>query len=49
MTPKKYAAVVSINHDTILVIGGCTGGKGMKGTIANSTVAVEKGTMFIKQ
>ena len=49
MTPKKYAAVVSISHDTILVIGGCTGGKGIKGAITNSTVAVEKGTMFIKQ
>ena len=47
MTPKKYAAVVSISHDTILVIGGCTGGKGMKGTIANSTVAVEKGTTYV--
>ena len=48
-TPKKYAAVVSISHDTILVIGGCTGGKGMKGAITHSTVTVEKGTMYVKQ
>ena len=48
-TPKKYAAVVSISHDSILVIGGCTGGKGMRGAITNSTVTVEKGTMHIKQ
>ena len=46
-TPKKYAAVVPISHDCILIIGGCTGGKGMKGAITHSTVTVEKGTMHI--
>ena len=44
-TPKKYAAVVPISHDCILIIGGCTGGKGKKGAITNSTDTVEKGTM----
>lgn len=48
-TPRKYASVVSISHDTILVIGGCTGGKGMKGAITHSSDTVEKGTMVVKQ
>ena len=48
-TPKKYVAVVSISHDSVLVIGGCTGGKGMRGAMSHSTVTVEKGTMQFMQ
>ena len=48
-TPIKYAAVVSISPDSILVIGGCTGGKGMRGAMSNCTVTVDKGTMQLIQ
>ena len=44
-TARAYTAVVPINHDFILVIGGSTGGRGVEGTKAHSTTRVEKGTV----
>ena len=46
-TAKKNIAVVPISHESILVIGGCTGGKGIAEAKAHSTTAVEKGTVSI--
>ena len=48
-SPRRYATVVSVSHDSILVIGGCTDGKGIKGAQSQSIVTVEKGTMRIIQ
>ena len=48
-SPRRYATVVSISHDSILVIGGYTGGKGMTGAKTYSILTVEKGTMHIIQ
>ena len=44
-TARFNTAVVPINHDSILVIGGCTGGRGAKEAMAHSTTKVEKGTV----
>ena len=44
-TARKSTAVVAINHDFILVIGGCTGGRGAKEALAHSISLVEKGTV----
>ena len=44
-TQRTCTAVVPINHDSILVIGGHTGGKGVKGAKAHSTSLVERGTV----
>ena len=44
-TARSNTAVVPINHDSILVIGGCTGGRGVEGALAQSTTRVEKGTV----
>ena len=46
LTTARYStAVVPINHDAILVIGGCTGGIGPKEAMAHSITRVEKGTV----
>ena len=44
-TARIATAVVSINHDFILVIGGYTGGRGIEGAKAHSISTVEKGTV----
>ena len=44
-TARDSTAVVPINHDCILVIGGCTGGIGIEGGMAHATTRVEKGTV----
>ena len=44
-TPRDSTAVVAINHDSILVIGGCSGGIGVEGGMAHSISLVEKGTV----
>ena len=43
-TARSYVAVVPISHDSVLVIGGCTSGKGIAGALAHCSSAVEKGT-----
>ena len=44
-TARDCTAVVPINHDSILVIGGCTGGRGIEEAKINSTTKVERGTV----
>ena len=44
-TPRVSTAVVPINHDSILVIGGYTGGRGPKEALAHSISLVERGTV----
>ena len=44
-TPRISTAVVPINHDSILVIGGYTGGRGVKEAMAHSISLVERGTV----
>ena len=44
-TARDCVAVVPISHESILVIGGCTGGKGVPGAKAHSISSVEKGTV----
>ena len=44
-TPRISTAVVPINHDSILVIGGYSGGIGVEGAMAHSISLVEKGTV----
>ena len=44
-TPRTCTAVVPINHDSILVIGGCTGGRDIEGAMAHSISLVERGTV----
>ena len=44
-TPRVSTAVVPINHDSILVIGGYTGGIGVEGALAHSISLVERGTV----
>ena len=44
-TARSCTAVVPINHDSILVIGGCTGGSSPKEAKAHSTTRIEKGTV----
>ena len=41
--PRSNVAVVPIDSDTILVIGGISGGQGVAGAKAYSITAVEKG------
>ena len=45
ITARDSTAVVPINHDSILVIGGTTGGRGTKEAKAHSISTVEKGTV----
>ena len=42
-SPRSNVAVVPIDSDTILVLGGCTGGKGTEEAMAHSITTVEKG------
>jgi len=44
-TARTATAVVPINHDSILVIGGYTGGRGIEEAKANTITTVEKGTI----
>ena len=44
-TARSSTAVVPINQDSILVIGGHTGGRGIEGAKAHSISTVEKGTV----
>ena len=44
-TARVATAVVPINRDSILVIGGYTGGRGIEGAKAHSISTVEKGTV----
>ena len=44
-TPRVYTAVVPINHDSILVIGGYTGGRNVEEALAHSISLVERGTV----
>ena len=44
-TARSNTAVVPISHDSILVIGGTTGGRGIEGAKAHSISTVEKGTV----
>jgi len=44
-TARASTTVVPINHDSILVIGGFTGGRGHKEAKANAITTVEKGTV----
>ena len=44
-TTRVATAVVPINHDSILVIGGYSGGIGVKEAMANSMTTVEKGSV----
>ena len=46
-TPRHCVAVVPINHDSILIIGGCTGGKDIAGAKAHCISTVEKGTVIL--
>ena len=44
-TARSATAVVPINHDSILVIGGTTGGRDIEGAKAHSISRVEKGNV----
>ena len=44
-TARVSTAIVPINHDSILVIGGYTGGRDIKEILAHSISRVEKGTV----
>ena len=44
-TARASTAVVPINNDSILVIGGHTGGRGPEGALAHSITLVEKGAV----
>ena len=46
---RTCVAVVPISQESVLVIGGTTGGKGVSGAKANCVNAVEKGTVSINQ
>ena len=44
-TARASTAVVPINHDSILIIGGCTGGRGFEEAMTHCVNTVEKGTV----
>ena len=46
-TPRHCVAVVPISHDSILIIGGCTGGEDIAGAKAHCISTVEKGTLSV--
>ena len=46
-TPRDCVAVVPISHDSILIIGGSTGGKDIAGAKARCGSTVEKGTISV--
>ena len=45
ITARSDTAIAPINHDSILVIGGNTSGKGVEESLAHSITRVEKGTV----
>ena len=45
--PRTYVAVVPISHDSILIIGGTKGGKGVQANMASCVSTVEKGTVSV--
>ena len=47
-TPRVATAVASFSHDSILVIGGYTGGNHGNEVMANSITLVEKGTVHVR-
>jgi len=47
-SPRKGVALVSIDSDTILVLGGCTGGRGIAESKTHSITIVEKGRATLK-
>ena len=46
-TPRHCVAVVPINHDSILIIGGTKGGEGPQANMASGVSTVEKGTVIL--
>jgi len=48
-SPKSCVAIVPIDSDTILVLGGSTGGKDVAGAKAHSITTVEKGRATLTQ
>ena len=46
-TPRSYIAVVPINNDSILIIGGTKGGKGPEANMDSCVSTVEKGTVIL--
>ena len=46
-TLRAYVAVVPINHDSILIIGGTKGGKGVQANKASCVSTAEKGTVIL--
>ena len=46
-TPTQCVAVVPINHDSILIIGGTKGGEGIQANRASCVSTVEKGTVIL--
>ena len=46
-TPRTFVAVVPINHDSILIIGGTKGGDGIQANQASCVSTVEKGTVIL--
>ena len=48
-SPRHSVAAVSIDPDTILIIGGCTGGEDVVGAKTHSITTVEKGTATLTQ
>ena len=48
-SPRFNVAVVPIDSDTILVLGGCTGGEDVAGAKAHSITTVEKGRATLTQ
>ena len=46
-TPRSCVAVVPINHDSILIIGGTKGGKGVQANKASCVSTMEKGTVIL--
>ena len=46
-TPRSCVAVVPINHNSILIIGGTKGGKGVQANQASCVSTVEKGTVIL--
>ena len=46
-TPRSCVAVVPINHDSILIIGGTKGGLGVQANMSSCVSTVEKGTVIL--
>ena len=48
-SPRKHVAVVPIDNETVLVLGGSTGGESVAGTKDHSITMVEKGRATLTQ